>query len=343
MMSKKNNNIYFNVWDRVHEYPNYTFYVFIGGRGRGKTFNALKGAYEQGLRFNYVRLTKEHLDTCCNPIANPFKAINAKLGIDVRVEKGKPPVLMEYREGKKYKPLGYGLATSTNGNIRGADFSDTSLIIYDEFINSSAKRTMFDEATYFFNLYETVNRNRELDGEPAVKALLLSNSNSLDNDLLRAWGLVDKIRELKGQDVEQTIFTDDERGVYIELIAPGEFVEEKAQTALYRATKGTNFYEMALNNEFVNDYFGDVKQVDFRELTPLVNYEDLYFYRHKLKPIIYVSKRKAQCTSFTKQQYKVFMQSWGFRINMFICSGQVIFQNYNVKLDCKHLLKNDVL
>ena len=36
----------------------------------------------------------------------------------------------------------------------------------------------------FFNLYETVNRNRELEGKEPVKVYMLSNSTSLDNEIL---------------------------------------------------------------------------------------------------------------------------------------------------------------
>ena len=67
------------------------------------------------------------------------------------------------------------MALSTFGNLRGVDFSDVDMIFFDEFVPQKNARPIKAEAEAFFNLYETVNRNRELDGRPPVRVLMLSN------------------------------------------------------------------------------------------------------------------------------------------------------------------------
>lgn len=334
---------YFNVWDVIDAHPTINFFFFIGGRGIGKTYSALKEAYLREYKIAYTRKTKEQLTLSCNPIANPYKAINHDMGIDIRVEKGKPPVLTEYRKGKPFRQIGYGLDVSTNGNVRGADFSDITHIIYDEFIDVSNNGRKKD-VSRFYNLYETVNRNRELKGEPAVKAIMLSNANKLDDELLMSLDLPDILMNMRVQEDGTTIFIDEKRALYVQLIEADEtLMNAKMNTSLYKLTKGTAFYEMAINNEFTNDYFGDTKRVDFKELIPIVAYEDIYFYRHKYLNLLYVAKRKAQCPEYDKNTYKAFMRDYGFRINMIVCNGNAIYQSYNVKLKAKAILNNKVV
>lgn len=335
---------YYNIWERIEQYPGYNFYIAIGARGPGKTYGALSGLYDRDYKFVYTRLNKNQLSLSCTPKFNPYKKINENRGIDVRIEKGEPPVIVEYRDGKPFRELGYGVDVSTNGNVRGADMTDIKVMLYDEFTRDpNTRRTLKDEATPFFNLYETISRNREIEGEEPLLCILLSNANTLDNDILRSFGLVDKIMEIKTQHPEQNIFLDDDKGIFVELIDMPEFREMKKNTAIYRATRGTQFYEMALNNEFTYDYFGDVKQIDYRELTPLVHYNKIYFYKHKVKNLLYISYRKSECPGFNDNNKKLFMQSWGFRINMLICAGLVVYQNYSIKMDCRHLLDNDAI
>ena len=69
-----------------------------------------------------------------------------------------------------------GIALSVVANIRGIDFSDYDYILFDEFIPSDGERPIKREFEAFLNFYETVNRNRELEGKPAVKCFLIRAS-----------------------------------------------------------------------------------------------------------------------------------------------------------------------
>lgn len=337
MNEEKQKFVYTNCYEIVNKY-NLFMYIFIGGRGIGKTYSMLKNTYLNGFKILYLRRTDEELKLSCNQASNPYKAINTDLKTDIRIEQGKPPRIVEYRNDEPYQEIGLCGALSTFGKFRGADFSDIDYIVFDEFINTGSVNTIKDEAGFMFNLIETVNRNRELKGENPIKIVLLSNANTLDNDILRTLQLAEVAHQLKVKN--ESVYIDEERGLYFELLDNKGLIEEKSKTALYRLTQGTAFYEMAINNEFTGDYFGDTKQVDFRELVPMVSYEDVTFYRHKIKPLLYVSSRKAQCPHYTKNTKKGFMRDYGFRLNMYICNGQALYQNYNIKLSARRYLSN---
>lgn len=332
-----NNDIYTNCYGTVKK-NNYFLNFFIGGRGTGKTYSALKGCYFDDKKIMYLRRTAEELKTTCSGVTNPFKAINTDFGVDVRVVKNKTITqLIDYTDTQNPKEIGVACALSTFGNLRGADFSDIDVIIFDEFINTNPINRLKDEGFLLWNLIETVNRNRALRGENEIKVILLSNSGSLENGILTDLDLPEEIRKMKTENM--TVYNDDDRGIYLELLDNKAVRDAKAETALYKATRGTSFYAMALDNEFTNDCFSDVKRIDFKEFRPLCSFNDVYFYRHKFQNFIYCSKRKADCDHFDEESIKQFMRGWGFVINQVYVNQGLIYQDYNIKLKVKKILR----
>ena len=91
---------------------------------------------------------------------------------------------------------GYTSALSTFSNLRGFDGSNIKILLYDEFIPERHERLIKNEADAFFNVYETINRNRELQGGPPLIALCLSNSNSLASPIFTALNLVKTLERM---------------------------------------------------------------------------------------------------------------------------------------------------
>lgn len=330
-MTISNSNIYTNVWEIVKN-TDYFFYIFISGRGIGKTYSCLKGVIDDDEIFMYLRRTEEELKDCCTPSKNPYKTLNRDEGWDIRIKmENKQALILDYTQNEDTPILrGYGNGLSTSGKVRGTDFSDVNYIIHDEFINTSPINRFKNSANYLFNLIETVQRNREFNGKP-LKIICLSNANTIDDDIIRTLKLAEEIRRMKNDNI--TLYTDKERGIYLELLDNKKVRDMKEKTRLYRLTKGTTFYDMALNNEFTTDFFGDVKMIRSNELTPIVCYEKIYFYRHKSKGIIYASNRKAQCRSYNKHTLQAFKRDYGFMIGNAIERGNILYQNYDIKLD----------
>ena len=155
-------------------------------RGTGKTFGLLKYIIEHDLRFIYLRRLQKQLDNCVSTAANnPFKAVNAAIGSEITAVRDHGSV--EFRrpgadpDQAELETIGYGAALSTVATIRGSDFSDVDVIVFDEFIAMTGERPIKNEVFAFLNFVETVNRNRELQGREPVKVFMLGNANRLMN------------------------------------------------------------------------------------------------------------------------------------------------------------------
>lgn len=330
-------NFFYNVWEVVKS-TDYFLYIFIGGRGCGKTYSTLKGVLEDEECFLYTRRTETEYKNCCSELTNPFKTLNEDLNRNVTIKANKDSAMViEYLddERKEFNFIGYASALSTFGKFRGADFSDVNYIIFDEFINTGNVKNFNNEANFLFNMIETVNRNRELLGKESVKVILLSNSNTIDNDIIRTLSLGEEIRKMKESNTE--LYTDKERGIYLHLINTPGLKDMKEKTRLYRLTKGTSFQDMALENEFVNDYFGDVKKLNYNEFTPVASYEKVTFYKHKSKNLLFASWRKAKCPYYDNLTKKAFKRDYGFMIGNYIERGLILYLDYNVKLFVKKI------
>lgn len=339
MTSFNSSTIFTDVWGIVTN-SDYFLYIFIGGRGIGKTYSTLKGSLLDEVKILYVRRTATEVDSTCNKEFNPYKAINLDLERNVEIEKlGKDRFLInEHLDDENvanFKNYGYGGALSTFGNLRGADFSDVEYIVFDEFIDSTGINRLKNSAFLLFNLIETVNRNRELLGRNAVKVILLSNSNTINDDILRTLKLGQVIYEMKLHN--ETIYTDIDRGIYLSLLDNKKVSDLKKETALYKLTKGTRFYDMAIKNEFTLDYFGDIAKIRYNELVPVVAYENIYFYKHKTREFILASYRKANCKRYTKEQLKAFKRDYGFMFMKYVEQAKIMFINYDLKLEFENI------
>lgn len=326
-----NTDLFTNVYKKVAEHSNLFLFIFIGGRGIGKTYSMLKESLLNDRKILYVRRTQTELENTVTPELNPFKTINTDLNRDVQVVPAKDIAVIQENDNF----IGYAIALSTSGKYRGVDFSDIDLIIFDEFINTSDHGKIKNEHEKIYNLLETVNRNRELFGYDPAPLVCLSNANTIDNDLLRNLNLASIIMEMKT--TGGTLYIDDERGIYLELLENKKLVDMKSKTKLYKLTRGTAFQDMALGNDFTKDYFGDTKKLDFKEFIPIVSIDHLYFYKHKSKDLIYVAKRKANCKHYNSNQIKLFKQNYGYMLQAYHDQMMLYFQNYNIKLEFEHL------
>ena len=168
------------------------FVIIVGGRGTGKTYGALQAAIEDQTPFILMRRTQAQADLIGKTEFSPIQPVVNDMG---RTQSCKS--LSKYTsaiyldpDAEEPKLAGWTAALSTFSNLRGFDASSVQLLIYDEFIPESHERPIKNEGDAFLNCYETINRNRELQGRPPVQAMLLSNANRMDSPILDALGLI---------------------------------------------------------------------------------------------------------------------------------------------------------
>ena len=266
------------------------FNFVVGGRGTGKTYGALKTAYENNIRFILMRRTQAQCDLINKPEFNPFKALNNDIGSNALVKsisKYNAKVVEETEDDERI--LGYTCALSTIANMRGFDASDVSLLIYDEFIPEKHERAIKNEGTAFLNAYETINRNREIKGEAPLQVLSLANAFNVANPIFLELGLVGRCEKMKNSG--QELFIDRERGVLLVLLQKSKISKAKADTALYRLSSGS-YSDMALSNDFVYNNTDNIKSLSLKEFKLICTVGEICIYKHKSKRQFYVSEHR---------------------------------------------------
>lgn len=267
------------------------FIIAMGGRGTGKTYGALcdvvAGIYG---KIVYVRRNDTQLSAAKLPELNPFKRVNADLGTDLIFSPMGKNTAGIYHGIEKDgvivpsgAPVGLGVPLSVFSNIRGVDGMDYQTIIFDEFIKESHERPIKNEGEAFLNMYETLNRNRELPplNQPPLKCILLANSNDLRSPILDALGLVDVIDRMLAKGQEYKSMRNGFLSIYLYQDSPVS--KAKSTTALYQVANSRDFSQMALENKFSRANYEYVASKPLAEYTPLVSIGDVTVYSHARK------------------------------------------------------------
>lgn len=311
------------------------FTFVIGGRGTGKTFGAQKYCIENNLIYMLMRRTQSQTDLISKPDfspVNPVLEYLEKVPVIESASKYNGLIFSKENVDAEEKTLqGYTSALSTFSNLRGFDGSNIKILLYDEFIPERHERLIKNEADAFFNVYETINRNRELQGTPPLTALCLSNSNSLASPIFTALNLVKTLERM--QNKGQSEYINRETGIAIFLLYNSPISSLKSNTALYRATRETEFSKMSLANEFSYDDLGDVKSIPLNSGWKLFcKFGEMYFYNKN--GLWYISKHGAGTPgkeyAFTDIGIKKFAHDYPGSYQRII-NHKIIYEDFSVK------------
>lgn len=322
-----------NVIDFLKEKIYFNF--FIGGRGVGKTYSTLSHLLQCKKIFIYLRTSAKELGIAAD--SNVFSVI------DKRIKWRK---LEEdfYGIEKNNKIIGYGCALSTFKNIRGVNFENVEIIFHDEFIPEvSARKIIKNEADAFFNMIESVNRNRELLGHDPITYIACANANNIYNPYFIALKIINNIELALYEGSNRYI--DYERGLQVVMLkASNEYIEKKRQTALYKLTAGTDFEKMALDNEFsYNDFSLIKKNVKVVGYVPILRIDEIVIWKKKNQSE-YVAragniKIKNQYNTSDDLQARLFFKNYREPFYLAILNKDMIFDNYEIKKKIFDILK----
>ncbi len=306
------------------EYP----FIFVpAARGTGKTYGSLKYHIEAGHKILLIRRTKTEAELQAKAESTSYKTVFNDLGIDnffctSSASAGYGTVQIG---GDEPQTVAYVAALNTFASVRGLDFSDIDYIVYDEFIAEPHVRKIKNEGMALANLYESVNRNRELNGHRPVQLLCLANSVNMANDTFMYFNLIEEAERMLQEDIEIS-----ELGNKLLIIPQHSPVSDlKSETALYKAVS-SEFAEMAIKNKFILNDFTYVQKRSLKEYSCVFKVGDLYMYRHK-------SNKEYYCT-FVRGQTKVIYQNGyadltrfrrdKWRFAGYYLDGMIRFENY---------------
>lgn len=315
------------------------FNLFLGGRGIGKTYSAIDHIINEGKQFLYIRSTEKQIQLSLTPDrGNPFKKWASDHKRNIFIRRGEEVNDIVEVDGENETIIGCAAALSTFENLRGVDFSAIDIILYDEFIQT--RPFAFDAFRAFLNLYESVNRNRELTGAEPVTVIFLANTQELNSPILAGFDLIGSIEQMKR--VGQNKFS---RGdIYIELCA-SEVSGKKAASVLYRNLPESDVYKQeALYNEFSrNDFSGIGKPRNLREYRPLCNIDDMGILAHKSMHKYYVCASKSnKVPQFnSKNQSGLFYRHYGGALSDAYASNSLLSDSFLTRqkiLEILHLI-----
>lgn len=336
-------NLYLNTG-----YPNFdiqmrnnlTFNFIISARGVGKTYGMLKYAYENKIKFLFLRSTQTQVDLIKSKELNPFKSIADDLNINFITR----PINKYANEivvfnGEDEEQIGIICGLSTFSNMRGFDASQIEAIIWDEFIPETHERIIKNSGLAFLNAYETINRNRELSGRSPVKATFLGNANRLDIPILLEMDLILTIEKMIKKHNEY--YYNAERSISISMLYNSPISTQKMETALYRALPENNTYiNMAISNKFeIESDVLDIKSKNLKEYKPIVTIGELTIYAHKSSGDLYISRHKSgSCVEYdtTRMEIIRFLKAYSW-IWLDYVNKRILFESYDVKAKINNL------
>lgn len=337
----------------------YPYQFFIGGRGTGKTYSALKAAIEMATdgrinKFIYMRRTETELQAVMDSrlrgeTINPFKSVNNdngwKYGI-VPIQKNLGGIYeREFEEGTgKVRitgdQIGYAIALATVSGMRGIDLTDCDYMIYDEFITERHVKKMKAEGEAFLNCIETVSRNRELLGKPPMIVFCLANAFNIHNPIFEELGVIDAVEKMIN--MRQSDSYSINRGLAIHLLKDRKgFKEEKSKTSLYKLAAGTRFSEMSLENDFIYNDFSLIGYKNIKGMRPCVRIDGVTLWEKKGEGTMYFSFASGNCPRLdcaTEHERRYFLRQYGGTIKDLFIKGNVYFETYSIKQKVLELL-----
>jgi hypothetical protein len=204
----------------------------IGARGIGKSYawkvHPIKRFLKYGEQFIYLRRYKPEL----KKVNQYFDNVKEEFpGIELKV-KGRE----FYVNGKL---AGWAIPLSSWQSEKSNSYPNVSTIIFDEFLREKDNSGYLpNEVSATLNLMDTVFRERE-----NCRLIGLSNAVSVVNPYFLYFNLIPNINKR---------FNANE-SILIEIPDSKDFSEERRKTRFGKLIDGTDYGEMSLDNDFVND------------------------------------------------------------------------------------------
>lgn len=315
-------------WDYLMEQKESIISV-VGARGTGKTYGVLKWLVKNNKKFIYLRRLKSQLEECRRDSGNPFKKLNHDMVMNIKPFPLAGSVLFRH-DNKDGQIVAVGVALSVVANIRGVDYSDYDYIVFDEFISSEGERPIRNEFQAFLNFYETANRNRELEGQPAIKAIMLGNANKISNPYFSGWHCMKLVLHMITGN--QMVWRSSDHTRMIVLLLESPISAAKQDTVLYR-NANQDFISMALDNAFRTDET-KIKSEPLKEFRHIVSCGEIGIYRHKSSRRYYVSETISRETYYDDFgiMLKMFQQDYYMFRVYYMVSKNVTFENFECEL-----------
>ena len=340
---------YYDVKYDLQMYPDALIYVVISSRGRGKTYSALKYAYEHNIPIIYMKRTNDDVAFICREIesgldTSPYYPINRDLHTDIR------PKLIDTGVGGFWSyekdennddvpgplPIAYALSLNAVKRVKGFDASRCDWILLDEFIPQIGERVLRTEGELLLDLYMTVSRDREKRGKDHLKLLLFANAEDISTPITNTLEIVDQIADLYASGCSH--FYDEDRKIMIHRITDEEVPLTSAEkSGIYATMAGTTWASKTFEGYFSKNDFSNVGKNNlkgYRGYIELLYKKHSYYIYMNDSGNYYVSRSPAKCSIKydlnRENDQKAFYKDHQIDLRYAIIDDRVRFQSYTM-------------
>ena len=340
------NKKYYHFEDDLHRFPDAWLYAVWSKRGPGKTYSSLWYAYDNKIKFIYMKRTDRDVDLITSGADrgidfSPYKPINRDKFKNVH------PVKISDGFGAFYNfndenepqglPVGYILSFNKIRQYKGFDFSECDWIIFDEFIPMKGERLNRAEGELLLDLYMTVSRDREARGRGALKLILFANAEEISTPVTNELEIVDYMADLNASG--KTHLYIEEREILLHHITNEEVpLLEAEKSGIYKGMYGTAWYEKSFEGLFSNNDFTNVTKRTLKRSSGYVHLHykqnDYYIYLNKETGCYYMCYKPIRCLfDFDlnrENEQKLFWLSYGIDLRYSCIEERMKFETYSM-------------
>lgn len=315
--------------------------IFIwGARGTGKTYTLLKQMCEEQRHYLYLRRTPGQVDTiAADRDFWPWMPLNRDMGWDYvpRKIKGVRSMYKVCNGDDDPEPRGTIASVVNLARTRGFSSPDTDYIILDEYQKDDLDFYRKGEGVGLANIYETVTRNRELQGKSPCTLICMSNAVGMANPYYLQWDVVDVVDRMIGTRRRWQLLPD--RGILLVDMVDSPIAEAKKDTALAKSLAGTDYYRSALENQYAGEEKSAISSRALSEYKPLVTVGRLTVYRAKSGGEYYVTEhRSGQPPTYGTGHYDLerFRQRYRMLYGQYMMR-RIVFEKYSDEIYFREL------
>lgn len=343
------NSGYYTVFKDITDYPEAAFIIAWSFRGPGKTYGALDMCYQEGIKFIYMKRTKDDVDLITAATegkavevdASPFVPINRDYGTNVKpflIRSGFGAFYDLDKDFDKTDPIGLIVALSAVKSVKGVDFSDCDIVILDEFIPQAHEIVRKKEGSAFLDFLLTVGRDRIARGKKPLKVILFANSEQIACPITNELEIVDDMAEMNAQ--KESIRYLEDRGILLHHILPEEapmVSKNQKKDGIFKAMEGTQWALKAYEGIFANNDFSNVRTMNIKKMIPFIHIKykrnDYYIYTRE-DGQYYMCFNKAKCPLFfdlnKENDQKLFWAEECQSLRVDCMEGRFAFQKYSM-------------
>lgn len=331
--------------DDIRKYPDAWCIVVWSRRGPGKTYSALRSAYENNISIVYMKRTIDDVKFICASSdtfdMSPYVPINRDAGYQIRprlIRKGIGGIYDKFddEDDPVGKPLSYIMALSAVKSIKGIDLSECDWLLLDEFIPQAGEIVRHAEGEMLLDVYMTVQRDRLSRGREPLKLILFANAENISTPITNELDIVDDMVELCASGNSHLYI--EERGILLHHITDNEIpLKEVDKVGIYKAMDGTAWGAKSFGGDFANNDFSNVKRISLKNASPLIHLhfrtKDCYIYV-KDDGTYYMTRSAAKCLLdydlTTENDQKLFYHDYGIDLRLACMEGRMKFQSYSM-------------